>query len=55
MLSAMEANDADGVKKWVHCLTQLSSAYSRVVIDSDLETRIKALESARVKILSVDR
>lgn len=47
MLFAMEEGDADGVRKWVHCLTQLSSVYARIVLDSDLEQRLQALEAAR--------
>ena len=46
MLLAMADDDDEGVRKWVHCLTQLSSVYGKIVIDSDLEQRLKALEAA---------
>jgi hypothetical protein len=45
--SAMEAGDGGEVQRWIHCLTQISSVYAKVVINGDLETRIKRLEEAR--------
>ena len=42
---AMQEDDAEGVRRWLHIFNQLASSYSRVAIDSDIETRVKALES----------
>ena len=47
MFEAMERRDEDSVIRWVHCLTQLGSVYGRITLDSDIESRIKALEDAR--------
>ena len=47
MLSAMEAGDGAEVQRWIHCLTQISSVYAKVVIDGDMEARVKRLEDAR--------
>jgi hypothetical protein len=37
-------DDTEGLQKWVHCLTQLSSTYIRATLDGDLEVRLKLIE-----------
>jgi hypothetical protein len=38
-------DDGEAVQRWIHCLSQLSNTYVRVSLDSDIEDRIKTLES----------
>ena len=42
---AAEVGDDQEVRKWIHCLTQLSSVYGKIMVDCDLEQRLKALEA----------
>jgi hypothetical protein len=39
-------DDGEAVQRWIHCLSQLSNTYVRVSLDSDIESRLKALESS---------
>ena len=43
---AMLGDDAEQVQKWLASITQLSHAYSKVAMDSDIEQRLKAVEQA---------
>jgi hypothetical protein len=44
MHDAMEQGETGELRHWIHCLNQLSLTYAKIVIDCDLEQRIKALE-----------
>ena len=46
---AMLGDDAEQVQKWLASITQLSHAYSKVAIDGDIETRLKAVEQAMLQ------
>ena len=41
---AMEAENGEDVRKWLHVLQQLSGVYLRIVLDGELEARLKVLE-----------
>src|SRR5688572_30282999 len=41
---AMQQGDGDEVRKYSHCLTQLAGVYVRLVMDSDVEKRLQAIE-----------
>jgi hypothetical protein len=41
---AIQRGDGDELRKWVHCLTQVSNVYLRLVMDSDIEKRLQAIE-----------
>jgi hypothetical protein len=41
---AMGNGDSGEVRHWLHIFNQLSASYSKVALDSDLETRIRLLE-----------
>ena len=40
----LAGDDPEGARKWINSLTQVSNVYARVVIDSDIEQRIRTLE-----------
>jgi hypothetical protein len=40
----MQQGDGDEVRKYSHCLTQLAGVYLRLVMDSDVEKRLQAIE-----------
>jgi hypothetical protein len=42
--SAMERADAEEVRKWLHVKQQLSGVYLKVMLDSDMEERLRAIE-----------
>ena len=44
LADAMRQGDGDEVRKYTHCLTQISSVYLRLVMDSDVEKRLQAIE-----------
>jgi hypothetical protein len=44
---AMQEDNGEEIRRWLHVTSQLAAVYSKVVIDSDLEQRIKLLEDAR--------
>jgi hypothetical protein len=46
MLLAMADDNEESVRKWLHCLSQIAGTYAKIVIDGDLERRIKLLEDA---------
>ena len=48
MDGAMQRGDGDDVRKWIHCLGQVSNVYLKLVMDSDIETRLKHLEELAV-------
>ena len=45
MEKAAEAGDDIEVRKWIHALTQTLNVYSKLVLDSDMEQRLKAVEA----------
>jgi hypothetical protein len=45
LTEAMRADDSADVKRWLHVFNQLACTYSKVVLDSDIEERIKAIEA----------
>jgi len=47
MREAMQADDHDETRKWLHCLSQLSGTYSRLLLGDDVELRLRAIESAQ--------
>jgi hypothetical protein len=41
---AMEQADAEEVRRWLHIKQQLSGVYLKVMLDSDIEKRLEAIE-----------
>jgi hypothetical protein len=44
----MDAEDAEEIRRWAHCMSQLAGVYGRISLDGDLENRLKVLESQAV-------
>jgi hypothetical protein len=42
---AMQRGDGDEIRKYTHCLTQMSSVYLKLVMDADVERRLQILEA----------
>jgi hypothetical protein len=42
---AMQASNGEEVRRWLHVLHQLSGTYLKIVMDADLEQRLRALEA----------
>jgi hypothetical protein len=40
----MQQGDGDEIRKYSHCLTQLAGVYLRLVMDSEVEKRLQAIE-----------
>ena len=42
----MAQDDAEEIRKWIHCLSQLSHTYIKCSIDGDIEQRLRVVEQA---------
>jgi hypothetical protein len=41
---AMESEDSEDVRRWLHVTQQLSGTYLKILVDHDIETRLRAIE-----------
>jgi hypothetical protein len=41
---AMLSGNSEEIRRWLHCLHQLSGTYLKIVMDADIEKRLQALE-----------
>ena len=46
MKQAMEAADAEELRKWIFCASQVGGVYLRLLTESDFEQRLRRLEEA---------
>jgi hypothetical protein len=44
LAEAMQRNDDESLRRWLHLLTQMSGAYTRLVETTEIETRLQAIE-----------
>jgi hypothetical protein len=44
LTEAMQRNDDESLRRWLHLLTQMSGAYTRLVETTEIETRLQAIE-----------
>jgi hypothetical protein len=41
---AMLSANSEEIRRWLHCLHQLSGTYLKIVMDADVEKRLQAIE-----------
>jgi hypothetical protein len=45
LTEAMQRNDDESLRRWLHLLTQMSGAYSKLVETAELDAKLQAVES----------
>ena len=45
LTEAMQRNDDESLRRWLHLLTQMSGAYSKLVKTTELDEKLRAVES----------
>jgi hypothetical protein len=45
LTEAMQRNDDESLRRWLHLLTQMSGAYSKLVEIAELDEKLRAVES----------
>jgi hypothetical protein len=45
LAEAMQRNDDESLRRWLHLLTQMAGAYSKLVETTEIEARLQAIET----------